>query len=461
LYENISVLRLISILTISTLLFLNHLITYSQEKEKIQFHLLGQDDNMSFLSDQEDKTAYESMKWIDLKNQNSISFGGGYRFQIESFINANFSNQQNQDNIWYLNRLMFHSLVKLGSKFEFYGELNSSTAINKSDISPVDKDVLSVNQAFIKYTFNPNWSVLVGRENLRFGTRRLVDIREGPNVRRSFDVTRLNYSGPKTSISAFFSIPVKPKPEVFDNSYLKFDEIFTGFYATKNLSTSLNFDSYGFYQKDDNVTYNVGTANEKRYSFGTRFFGTINKFSYNNEVVYQFGSFGNLAIQAFTISVLGEYTFDFISDKTVLGLKTEVISGDKNPNDTTLNTFDALYPRGAYFGRVAKFGPSNLIDAHPYLNFNKRNYYFELDYDAFWRYAVSDGVYGAALLLDFPSTNHNPFIGQQIGTLMGCNINNHLNIEFETNIIFPGDFLKTNKLTSTLFHAVMTAEFKF
>ncbi len=432
----------------------------SQENE-LEFHLLGQDDDMSFLSEKENKFVYEHLKWINFGSQNSLSMGGSYRFQIESFLNEGFSNSDNKDNIWYLNRLLLHSHLSLGNQFEFYSELNSSTVINKKDVSPVDKDILAINQAFIKYHFNSNWSFLLGRENLKFGSRRLVDIREGPNVRRSFDLGRLDYSNDKTTATAFFSVPVQIQPKVFDNDYLDFDETFSGIYFTHLLNKSIGIDTYSFYQKDNNVTYNEDTADERRYSVGSRFFGTFHKFTFNNEVVYQFGRFGNQDIKAYTLSLQGEFAFNIIVDKTVLGLKTELISGDKNEYDNTLNTFDALYPRGAYFGKVAQFGPSNLIDIHPYINFIKGNYYLELDYDAFWRHSVSDGVYGASLNLDFPSTNIKTFIGQQVGTLLGYNVNNHLNLEFETNIIFPGDFLKASNLSATLFHAVITTEFKF
>ncbi|WP_308992422.1 porin [Mariniflexile litorale] len=434
---------------------------FSQDDKALEFHLLGQDDDGSFLSEQKHKSAYESFKWIDLGDENSLSFGGGYRFQIENFVNQDFSNQDNEDNIWYLNRFLLHSHLKLGNQFELYSELSSSTTINKKDLAPVDKDELSINQVFVKYHFNSHWSFLLGRENLKFGSRRLIDIREGPNVRRSFDLARLDYTTQNTQVTTFFSIPVQLQPKVFDNDFLNFNETFSGVYATKSFNKSLNIDLYGFYQKDNSVNYNSGLANERRYTLGTRYFGTINSFTFNNEMAYQFGQFGEQNIRAYTLSLQGEVAFNFLADKSVLGLKTEIISGDKNSNDTTLKTFDALYPRGAYFGKVAKFGPSNLIDVHPYINVKKGNCYVELDYDVFWRYSVSDGVYGASLLLDFPSTNNKAFIAQQIGTLLGYDINNHFNIEFETNIIFPGDFLKNSNLSATLFHAVITTEFKF
>ena len=133
----------------------------------------------------------------------------------------------------------------------------------------------------------------------------------------------------------------------------------------------------------------------------------------------------------------------------------------KESNDNTLNTFDALYPRGAYFGRVSRFGPSNLIDIHLYINTQFKKLFIEFDYDVFWRYSVNDCVYNAALLLEYPNTNDERFIGQQLGTIISYTINKHINLEFEGNVIFPGAFLKQSNQGDTLYHFVLTTELKF
>lgn len=65
-------------------------------------------------------------------------------------------------------------------------------------------------------------------------------------------------------------------------------------------------------------------------------------------------------------------------------MKTEIISGDKHSDDNHLQTFNPLYPRGAYFGLVALIGPSNLIDIHPSINFTlTEKLGLGFDYDIF------------------------------------------------------------------------------
>ena len=441
-------------------LFLGFLWCFSseaQEKSTLDFSLLRQDDDVSALESKEYKSFYEKLKLTTFGNGNSISFGGSYRFQTEAFINEQFDATENrQTDVWFLNRFMMHVHLKLGTRFELFGELNSSIINSKENLIPVDRDELSVNQLFARYHFNDNWNLLVGRQNMRLGSGRLVDIREGPNVRLSFDMAQLQFKDENTSVTAFHTIPVQQQEGVFDNDFLQGNETLSAVYWTQNWTEKTNTDIYLLYKTEENKTWNRGTADDNRASLGLRHFGEWNGLKYNNEFVYQFGSFGDENIRAWTASFNIEKPFSF----GTIGIKTEAISGDDG-NDNTLNTFDGLYPRGAYFGRVARFGPSNLFDIHPYFDKQFGDFNLELDYVAFWRFSENDGIYGPPLILDYPAVNDQRFIGHQIGGILAFEASNSTTFELESNVIFPGAFLADSGLGDTLFHFVFTAEFKF
>ncbi len=433
------------------------------QQNGISFGMLRQNDDLTALSDSSTQpvTLYERLKWIPLGTNSSLSFGGSHRFQAESFINEQFGSLPVKDNIWVLNRTMFHAHLRLGKSFEIFGELNTSLINGKQNITPVDRDELSVNQLFMTYRWHDNWQVLVGRENFRLGSGRLLDVREGPNVRLSFDQVKLSYSKNQTNFEAFLAVPVQQQPGIFDNRALDTDEIVGGVYLTQRWSLPLNFDFYLIYKKEADKTWNVGTGDDRRTTIGLRHFGNWKGTRFNNEFVYQFGDFDTQSIQAWTASFNMERDMRLFKHTFTLGVKTEAISGDRDNEDNQLTTFDALYPRGAYFGRVARFGPSNLLDVHPYVSTKIGKFYLELDYVAFWRYSTNDGVYNPALILDYPSLNQGRFIAQQLGTITGIEINRHLALELETNLIFPETFLNESHLNNTLFHSVFTAEFRF
>ncbi len=435
-------------------LFIAEILSAQETTSLYNFALLRQNDRIS-LHDVENKNIYQKLKSIRLGEAFKLSFGGSYRFQSEAFVNEEFSNQTDQNDIWFLQRTMIHGHLQ-SDNFEVFAELNSSLITSKQNLSPVDRDELSFNQLYTRYHFNEHWNLLLGRQNIRLGSGRLVDIREGPNVRLSFDMAQLQYVDEKTSVTAFHSMPVQQKEGVFDNDFLENNESLSTLYWTQNWTDKTNTDIYILYKKEELKQWNIGTADDNRASIGVRHFGQWNGLKYNNEFVYQFGKFGDLDISAWTASFNIEKEISSVS----LGVKTEAISGN-NDNNNSLNTFDGLYPRGAYFGRVARFGPSNLIDLHPYFEIRRGKWSIQMDYVAFWRFSKNDGVYGPAMQLSYADTNDRSFIAHQIGSIAGIGINSHLAFELEGNIIFPGSFLNEGGFNKTLYHLVFTAEFKF
>ena len=441
-------------------LFCLALANAQESKTSYNFSLLRQNDEI-IINPNEERGFYKRLKLIHFDENTTLSFGGSYRFQTEAFVNEQFSSEVDQSDYWLLNRTQLHSHLKVSDKFEFFAELNSSVIFSKENLAPVDRDELSFNQLFARYYFSENWNALVGRQNIRLGSGRLVDIREGPNVRLSFDMAQLQYRDNNTEVTGFFAVPVQLAEGVFDNDILNTNEHLSALYWTQNWNATTNTDIYLLYKEENNKTWNSGTADDNRLSIGLRHFGSWKQFTYNNEFVYQTGSFGDENISAWTASLNIEHPLPLLGDKGIIGLKTEAISGDSSDNDNSLNTFDGLYPRGAYFGRVARIGPSNLIDVHPYVNTQLGNFSVSLDYVAFWRFSRNDGVYGPPLILEYPSVNQQRFIGHQIGTITAFEVNNFLNFEVESNFIFPGSFLSEGMLNDTLFHMVFTAEIKF
>jgi hypothetical protein len=337
-------------------------------------------------------------------------------------------------------------------------ELGASNVTGKEDRAPVDKDQLYFNQAFIEYQTD-QFALRAGRENLELGSRRLIDPREGPNVRRSFDHITMFYRHREMLLRGFAGIPVRPREGVFDNDVMNTDEVLWGLYGSNVFSfQQTRVDAYYLGVRQTSNTYERGTGDETRHSLGVRFSKASDTWSFDNEAILQLGRFGDTPILGWTISF---NTFRRIGKFQNFGLKTEVISGDRPEN--RLGTFNPLYPRGAYFGRVARFGPSNLIDIHPYWNTRIGKFFVELDVDIFWRYSRSDAVYDPVMnILLTGELSDSRFIGHQYGTIFNYEFNKFLAIELETNYIIIGDFIKeTVEDSRNLFHMVFTLEARF
>ena len=428
-----------------------------QEKEsKYKFSLLRQDDSLNGIVDAENKSWYDRIKVIDLGADNLLSFGGSYREQFEFFNNEEFSFSPNRENGWFLRRFLVHSDLRLGKGFKVFGELGSSLIKGKEELAPVDKDQLYVNQFFAEASI-ANFTITLGRENLKIGSRRLIDPREGPNVRQAFDHVALEWQNGQKSFLFFGGSPVVSQTGVFDNDQFANEEWLWGAYAKRLWSGHFNLDGYYTGVHCGSSVYELGTAEELRHSIGLRAWKTTGDWQFDNEAIFQFGSFGNQDILAWTISFDVKNQFNV---QHLLGIKSELISGTTDEN--TLGTFNPLYPRGAYFGRVARFGPANLIDVHPYWNFSTGKFTMEIDYDVFWRFSVEDAVYGPPLNIVLEGDSNARFIAQQIGTIFNYEFSPFSMIELEANYIFSGDYIEEVRPgAKNLFHTVLTTELRF
>ena len=429
---------------------------YAQEEPaKYEFSLLRQEDNLEGMLRAEDKSRYDRWKVHSLGNDQSLSFGGSIRGQYEYFDNEEFSFSPNRENGWFLTRYLLHADLRLKG-FRFFGELGSSLVTGKEDVTPVDRDELYVNQLFVRFKVK-NATVDIGRENLKLGSRRLLDPREGPNVRQAFDHVSVRWESGERGYYIFGGSPVVPREGIFDNEAFDEEEWLWGAYVTKLLAGDMNLDVYYLGTHYEAITYGLGTAEELRHSIGVRSWGKKGAWQYDNETVLQLGSFGESNIFAWTVSFNVK---NQVARSHQLGLKTELISGTTSEN--TLGTFNPLYPRGAYFGRVARFGPANLIDIHPYWTFRKGKFMMEIDYDVFWRFSTDDVIYGPPLNIVLEGTSDQRFIAQQIGTIFNYEFSPFAMLELETNFIFPGEYIREVRPGArNLLHLVVTGELRF
>jgi len=87
---------------------------------------------------------------------------------------------------------------------------------------------------------------------------------------------------------------------------------------------------------------------------------------FDDEALWQFGSFGSANIRAWTVASETGYRFTTAPLKPRFSAKADISSGD-DPRTNTLGTFNPLFPKGNYFGVLATAGPGpiNFIDVHP------------------------------------------------------------------------------------------------
>jgi hypothetical protein len=133
-------------------------------------------------------------------------------------------------------------------------------------------------------------------------------------------------------------------------------------------------------------------------------------------------------------------------------LRADVYSGDGNPVNQPLGTFNPLFPRGAYFTpKVQPFlGPQNLIDLHPVLQFQlKTNITGAFAWAWYWRKSTHDGIYafGSGALIDPAGASRARYLGNQGDLEIRWAPVRHIIIAFNFAGFTPGTFFKTRLTT--------------
>lgn len=394
------------------------------------FKLLRYDENYEFLKDST-RNFYENLKFKPLNKDKDIyvSFGGEARYEYVDFDNEDWGRLNIGHNNFLLQRYDLHADIHLGKNVRVFAQLRS--ALQNGRINGprgIDEDQLNIQNLFIDVNLwtkeDKKLTVRAGRQELDYGSGRLISVREGPNARLYFTGGKIMYSSSRFSIDAFAMMSDIVYKGVFDNQMSKQLNLW-GAYSKIIFRKAGNLDLYYLGIRRDESLFEEGIAPERRHTIGTRLWKYGGGFIYNLEAAYQFGTFGSGNISAWTASADIGYLFENIKFKPSINLRNDYISGDKTKGDGNLQTFNPLYPKGGYFGFSPQIGPVNLIDIHPYATMDLLpELKMQIDMVFNWRYSLQDGVYRPSGSLNLPGSASNK---RYIGTAYLANFTYSIN----------------------------------
>ncbi|WP_240348428.1 alginate export family protein [Longitalea arenae] len=402
------------------------------------------------------------------KSANSyISYGGDLRYQYFYIQNEGWGEESEDNDGYILSRWLLHADLHASRHLRTFIQLQSSLANSRQAASAVDDNPLEVHQAFIDYQVNPggkNYMIFrAGRQELLYGSQRLVSVREGPNNRQSFDGLRSIFHSGNFKADLFYSHYVAARKDIFDDGFNKDTRFWGVYWVQSNVPVLKNIDLYYLGLHKKTASFDAGSGKELRHSIGARVWNGKGATGYDLETVYQFGKFSGRSISAWTASMNISHRFNSIKWKPEAGLKMELISGDKHAADSSLQTFNPLFPRGAYFGLAALIGPYNLFDVHPSLSLQLlRRLNFEIDCDVLWRYSEGDGLYAVnGTLLYSGKQLAEKYIGKQLAAALVYNANAYFFVQAEFTWFDAGAYLQKAGTGNDILFAGVTAQLKF
>lgn len=434
------------------------------------FKSLRSDEDYSYLRDPAKRTDFwDPIKYIPLGRGDAfLTLGGEVRERYEFFRNPAFGGSPTDargDNDYLLQRYMLHADARFGPDFRSFVQMKSGLkAFGLDGPRGIDVDRLDLHQAFFDWRLPAaeDLTLRVGRQEMSFGSSRLVSVREGPNVRQSFDAVRGLWHTPDVQLDAFVSRPVETKRGVFDDGSNR-KQAFWGVYGVVPTGKGRGVDLYYLGLSRDRAEFAEGTADERRHTVGTRVWGTGERWDHNVEAVYQFGEFGPGTINAWSAATSVGRRWEAVPWKPRLAMQADIASGDRRSGSGNLQSFNALFPKGAYFNEADAIGPSNLIDLHPILTVEPRpGLVLAADCDFFWRQSLGDGLYAFPLELNRPPGGSRArYIGSAPTVRAEWQATRHLLLVAEYTHFFAGPFLRQTGPGGDLDFFAVWMQYKF
>lgn len=409
----------------------------------------------------DDPNNNEGDRWAFLKRQRffndtfMITSGGELRGRYNYEVNSRLQNEgrfAGRDNEYDLFRARVYADLYMTENFRLYAELISAFSPDHT-FTPLffDRDRADFLNLFVDarvgtYDDQGIW-LRVGRQELLFGSERLVSPADWSNVRRSFQGGRLFWQREKDSIDLFCVQPVVIDNEKFNS--VDNNIIFAGFWYTHRPRAGEFIDAYYLMNDDSNKAFE-GTNGQKGgrtvHTFGTRWCGDNDNWLWDVECMLQCGEHVNQGLFANAYTAGGGYHFKDVDWTPIVWMYFDHASGTPNPGQGSINqTFSQLYPFGHYyFGFIDLVGRRNINDVSAYLTFWPDKWVFtQVQCHNFWLDSAKDALYaayGTPLRISKNGTAGN-YVGTEFDLLFNFHLSDHSDLLLSYSYMVAGRFI--------------------
>jgi hypothetical protein len=388
-----------------------------------------------------------------------FSIGGEERIRYENFTDYQLTGK---DQSQTLERQRVYGDLWYGDLFRIYVEYMDAQSINPSPglPSPIDVRRNDLLNAFADVKIgqvdnNPIY-FRIGRQELIYGSERLLSSFDWANVLRNFEGVKTWYRSPKLDVDAFYVQPIIPNA---DHGLSSVDDKqgFAGLWATYRpegyqQSPSQTLDLYVLNLENANpatptfLAQPGGRGGYNVTTLGIRSFGEKSGLLWDFENMYQFGQFTAEGISADSFSLGLGWHFAKLPWDPSLWVYDEFASGSQHPGHGEDGTFNQLFPFGHYyFGWLDIVGRQNINDVNTDLRFYPEGWitglfqfhHFNLD-------SPTDALYnarGLAIRRD-PTGRAGTDVGDEIDFCVSFHLSPHGDILFGYSKLFAGTFIE-------------------
>jgi hypothetical protein len=381
-----------------------------------------------------------------------LRVSGEYRARPEEKTGFGFVPGDNDE--YVLSRLRLNLNIGPASWLHLFVQAQDAEALgmNPANVTSTYKDVFDLRQAYLELRDRENgWFRLrTGRQELRFGTERLVGVSPWTNTTRVFDGMRLTLGSDSARVDVFTASVVVNYPVSFDDHLGGMT--FNGVYGSlTRLVPRATVEPYAFWRTANTVTSLEKVAGkESEITAGMRWAGKLPLgFDYTLEGARQSGAYSKDTIDAWGGYAIAGYGLSFLPCHPRLSAEYGYATGQGANSSGKMETFDQLYPSNhGVFGITDLFGWRNVrhfrsgLEIDPgrrlALNFNYHNLRLASRYDGLYSGAGSlivKAPKGGALSTD---------VGQEADGYLTYDLRSNVNLGAGLGHLFAGAFLTQN-----------------
>ena len=375
--------------------------------------------------------------------------GGQYRARYHSERNHRGVGLTGVDDDFLLHRVRLFANLEIGDRFRVYAEYLDAESnyenftpraieVNRSDMLNlfVDMKLYDGCRGDLKFR--------VGRQELLYGSERLISPLDWANTRRTFDGAKFFWQGEDWNIDFFYTKPVIVDRHNFDSS--DENQEFFGTWATYKAVKNNTFDFYALQFNNSNIP--AGRVRGfQQTTLGSRWLGSEDAWLWDLEGGVQFGdnTDGSSKSAGFATAGLGRKLDErFPCWKPTLWGFYDWSSGDDARGRG--NGFNHQFPLAhKYLGFMDLFGRSNIQSPNVLLTMQPREkvklllwyYYYFLSNGNDTPYNVTMSAFNAA---NAPASRD---LGQELDAIVTYSINPRMEILFGYSHFFAGQYYKT------------------
>jgi hypothetical protein len=354
--------------------------------------------------------ALDKLKYLPLGSDASsyLSFGGDLRERAEAADVGLLGLRSRSGNAYLLHRLLAFGDLHLGNLRAFLQLGNELATGRNGGAVPTDVNRADIAQAFLDYRFTARGATMTlraGRFEMSFDDGALVGLRDGPNVRQSWDGFR-GMAGLSSVIFDIFAVrPVVVRPGALDDGDVAGQSLF-GVHADLGTpgAQSSHVNAFYFVSVMPEVALFPKPGAERSQTVGFRWRTAVDAWDGSLGTMRQFGNFAGGPISAWSVHADVGRSFTGSAFKPHIALRIDALSGGNNRSGT-VRTFNALYPNYAYSTEATIEAPENLTQSAIVVGLSPMpRGTVEYKFEGLWRTSANDAFYTAPTFPAFRPT---------------------------------------------------------